>query len=327
MATSMERRQTAAGPHAAFGCGTVFELTPAGDHWAESVLYSFSGPDGNTPESPVTLDASPGNIFGTTFNGGLNDCVLHGPCGVVYELQRTESGWIETVLHEFNGQDGYQPVGGIVMDKSGNLYGTTPWGGSSHLDPFEPAGTVYELSPTESGWLFQVLYRFPAGLGQSFAGLTLDGRGNLYGTTTVGGIYGAGSVFELQRPTETGDPWMFANIFSFDGPNGSYPVSGVVFDKAGNLYGAGGGGGTGQNCDGPCGIVYELIPSDGGWTETVLYNFQGDTDGAYANSTPVLDPWGNLYGTTAYGGDPNCVPFPEYSGCGIVYRIKRSSPE
>ncbi len=271
---------------------------------------------------------SSGNIFGTTFNGGLNDCVLQGPCGVVYELQRTESGWIETVLHEFNGQDGYQPVGGVVMDKSGNLYGITPWGGSPHLDPFEPAGTIYELSPSQSGWSFKVLYRFPGGTGQSFAGLTLDAEGNLYGTTDAGGIYGAGSVFELQRPAKAGDPWTFATIFSFDFWNGSYPVSGVVFDNAGNLYGAASAGGTGGlPCNGPCGAVYELTPADGGWTETVLYNFQGDTDGAYANSTPVLDPWGNLYGTTAYGGDPNCVPFPEYSGCGIVYRINRGSPE
>ena len=309
-----------------FGCGTVFELSTTGGHWAESVLYSFSGPDGNTPESPVTFDSA-GNIYGTTFNGGLNDCVRDGPCGVVYELQRTDSGWTEIVLHEFDYKDGQQPVGGVVMDGSGNLYGTTPWGGSPRLDAYEPAGTIYELSPKQTGWLFQVLYRFPGGAGQSFAGLKLDAAGNLYGTTTVGGIYGAGSVFELQRPTKSGDPWTFVNIFSFEGPNGSYPVSGVVFDEAGNLYGAAGGGGTGQNCDGPCGIVYELTPSDSGWAETILHNFQGDTDGAYANSTPVLDPMGNLYGTTAYGGDPNCVPFPEYSGCGIMYRINRGSPK
>jgi len=245
---------------------------------------------------------------------------------VVYELKHTQSGWVESVLHRFKPADGVQPMGGLVMDKAGNLYGTTPFRGLG--DEYEIAGTIFELSPTRSGWSFQVLYSFPPGDGGPYAGLTIDATGNLYGTTNSGGIYGSGSVFELQRPAQQGADWVFTNLLSFDYLDGAGPAAGVVFDAAGNLYGTTGGGGTAQSCNNfyPCGVVFELSPSNGEWTENVLYNFQGVTDGEYPNSTPVLDPWGNVYGTTKYGGDPNCVPFPNYSGCGTVFRISHTAP-
>lgn len=304
------------------GCGTVFELSRVNGRWAESVLYRFTGDsDGGSPESSVTLDSA-GNIFGTTYNGGLTDCGQGFPCGVVYELQHTESGWTEAVLHRFDYSDGANPVGGLVIDKTGRLYGVTSQGGKGN-SRYENGGTIFELSPTASGWSFRVLYLFPSGEGGSYAGLTLDADGNLYGTANSGGIYGLGSVYQLQTPTQQGASWVFNTLFSFDSYDGSGPAAGVVFDKAGNLYGTTGGGGTAQSCDGfyPCGVVFELSQTSGQWAENVLYNFQGGTDGQYPNSTPVLDPWGNLYGTTAYGGDPNCVPFPNYSGCGTVFRI------
>jgi hypothetical protein len=309
------------------GCGTVFMLHRAGGKWNETVLYKFTcGSDGGSPESPVTLDSA-GNIYGTTYNGGLRICNQGFPCGVVYQLQHTESGWVETVIHSFDYADGADPVGGLVRDSAGNLYGVTPFGGQRHLDPYEPTGTIFELSPTASGWSFQVLYRFPAGGGGSYAGLTIDASGNLYGTANVGGVYGLGSVYELQPPIQQGAPWVFSTLVSFNFLEGSGPQAGVVLDKAGNLYGTtGGGGNSGQGCQGTCGLVFELTPSDGYWTENVLYEFQGGTDGTYPNTTPLLDPWGNVYGTTAYGGDPNCIPFPQYSGCGIVYRINHSAP-
>jgi hypothetical protein len=310
------------------GFGTVFQLRREGGKWLETVLYKFTGgSEGGTPESPVTLDSA-GNIFGTTYNGGLRTCNAGGPCGVVYELRHAQAGWTERVIHSFNYADGADPVGGLVMDKAGNLYGVTPFGGQPHLGPYEPTGTVFELSPTASGSSFQVLYRFPPGAGGSYAGLTIDAKGNLYGTANVGGIYGLGSVYELQPPTEQGEPWAFSTLLSFNFLNGIGPQTGVALDPAGNVYGTAGGG-TGQNCfqQGDCGLVFQLSSSGGLWTESVLYDFQGGSDGEYANSTPLLDPWGNLYGTTAYGGDPNCIPFPQYYGCGVIYRINRNAPE
>lgn len=309
------------------GCGTVFQLSWQNGKWVETVLHKFTGgSDGGTPESSVLLDKA-GDIFGTTLNGGKTVCGGF-PCGVVYELQPTASGWTETVLHSFEYSDGANPVGGLVMDGLGNLYGVTSQGGGRNSH-YENGGTIFELSPNSSGWSFHVLYTFPSGGGGSYGGLTIDANGNLYGTANSGGIYGLGSVYELQPPAQQGDPWVFNTLLSFDYVHGSGPAAGVVFDAAGNLYGTAGGGGTAQTCDSfyPCGVVFELSPSNGEWIENVLYNFQGVTDGEYPNSTPVLDPWGNLYGTTKYGGDPNCIPFPDYSGCGIIYQIKRTAAE
>jgi hypothetical protein len=132
-----------------FGCGTVFELQQVNGHWSETVLYRFTGgADGGTPESPVTLD-NRGNIFGTTYNGGLRVCNGKFPCGVVYELQHTSSGWKEIVLHSFDFEDGSQPIGGLVFDSSGNLFGTTPSGGLPY--PPEGGGTIFALRPANGG--------------------------------------------------------------------------------------------------------------------------------------------------------------------------------
>jgi hypothetical protein len=308
------------------GCGTVFELHMHGGRWEETVLYKFAGgADGGNPESAVALNSA-GNIFGTTYNGGLNVCYDKGPCGVVFELQRGGSGWTETILHSFDYKDGAQPLGSLAVDDHGNLYGTTPYGGQPHLDPFEPTGTVFELSPRKAGWSFQVLYRFAPGAGGSAAGPTLDAEGNLYGTTNAGGSNGSGSVFELQPPTETGGQWAFSTLHSFTLVNdGGFPVAGVVFDKAGNLYGTAGAGGNTDNCQVGCGVVFELTPSGRIWAETLPYSFLGGTSGATPETVPLLDPYGNIYGTTASGGDDSCIVYGPDSGCGILYRISANS--
>jgi hypothetical protein len=310
-------------------CGTVFELHRRGGRWVEEVLYRFSGgSDGATPEGVLALDDD-GNIFGTTYNGGLNVCG-GWPCGVVFELQRTASGWTESILHSFDYRDGGQPLGGLAIDSAGNLYGTTPYGGQPNTPPFDPTGTIFELQRTGSGWSFKVLYRFPSDAGGPYAGLTFDGEGNLYGTTVGGGAYGYGSVFELRRPVQEGTRWAFSNLYSFMlSYDGGFPTASVIFDGAGNLYGITTQGGGGHACQIWCGVVFQLTPSGGSWTESVLYNFQGGTDGEYPDSAPVLDQRGNLYGATPFGGDPNCTAVDGYSGCGTVYRINRDvlSPE
>jgi hypothetical protein len=305
------------------GCGTVFELSRRNGCWVETVLYRFTGgADGGSPESSVTIDRA-GNIFGTTFNGGLKQCKGF-PCGVAYELQRSASGWRETVLHSFDFKDGSQPIGGLILDSSGNLFGTTAYGGPPY--PPDGAGTIFALKPSPSGWEFEVLYSFPEFDGNPTATMTLDGNGNLYGTANGGGAFGYGSVFELQRPTSQEAAWNFSNLYSFTlGQDGGFPYGGVAFDSAGNLYGPATGGGIIGPCQIGCGVVFKLAPSAGRWTESVLYSFQGGADGINPNSTPVLDPLGNLYGTTAYGGDTNCIPFPDYSGCGTVFRINHAA--
>jgi uncharacterized repeat protein (TIGR03803 family) len=172
-----------------------------------------------------------------------------------------------------------------------------------------------------------VLYTFPELNGGPTATMTLDGQGNLYGVANGGGS-GYGSVFELQRPGQGKTAWNLTTLYSFTlGRDGGFPYGGVVFDRAGNLYGTTSAGGTIGPCQAGCGVVFKLAPSAGYWSQSVLYSFQGAADGINPNSTPVLDSWGNLYGTTAYGEDTSCVPFPNYSGCGTVFRIGHAAAE
>ena len=281
------------------GNGVVFELSPSkGGGWNEKVLYHFSGyGDGQYPHASLVFDAA-GNLYGETDNGGIY-CDLHQGCGTVFELSRNGDGtWTEKVLHSFgNGTDGEGPLGGLILDASGNLYGTTYGGGT-----YNPGGTVFELSPNGDGsWTETVLHSFglfPDGA-EPWGGLTFDKAGNLYGTTSTGGAYpNGGTVFEL---TPNGDgTWTETVLHSFGNvPDGLEPLYGsLIFDAVGNLYGTTTQGGI----DG-YGTVFELSPDgSGGWTETVLYNFGAPPDATYPASV-ILDAAGDLYGTSLYGGD------------------------
>lgn len=209
------------------------------------------------------------------------------------------SAWAahETVLHSFGrGTDGVQPVGGVIFDTAGNLYGTTTGGG------IHGYGTVFELTPRESGgWSEEVLHSFNGADGSvPGAGLTLDSLGNLYSTTLLGGIhFGVGAVFEMS-PRDGGD-WTEKVIHSFNdnGTDGYLVYAGLIQDAAGNLYGTTYDGGIHG-----FGTVFELSPRmGGGWTEKVLHSFQRyGTDGANPEANLILDPNGNLYGTTYEGG-------------------------
>ncbi len=212
----------------------------------------------------------------------------------------------ESVLHSFNnnGTDGANPYATLALDTAGNLYGTTVEGGIHNL------GAVFELSPREGGgWTEKVLHSFGHGTDGTgpYANLVIDAVGNLYGTTQLGGIHNSGTVFELSP--EEGGGWTETVLHSFNdnGVDGSYPLAGLTFDAAGNLYGMTQQGGI-NSCDGKnCGTVFELSPRQGGgWTETVLHNFNNNgRDGVNPQAGLIIDAAGNLYGTTYRGGIHN----------------------
>jgi uncharacterized repeat protein (TIGR03803 family) len=298
------------------GCGTVFELSPrAGGAWTETVLHSFNITNGASPLAGVIFDSS-GNLYGTTAGGGGRSAA-----GTVFELSpKAGGGWTETVLHEFNNDgDASNPRAGLIFDASGNLYGTTFGGGKYG------GGTVFELSPNaDGGWTEAILYNFNekgnSGAGPE-AGLISDSSGNLYGTTSGAGKYGYGTVFELSP--EADSSWTATILHSFDVEDGlkdgTYPMAGLTFDAAGNLYGTTYSGGEYNG-----GTVFELSPrAGGGWTETILHSFnvetQGPEDGLYPLAGLTFDAAGNLYGTTQQGGNLNYCT--QANGCGTVFEL------
>jgi uncharacterized repeat protein (TIGR03803 family) len=320
------------------GVGVLYKLDQAGH---ETVVFGFPETDGNNPQAGVIQDSA-GNLYGTTTGGGTNGA------GIVYKL---DSRGRETFLYTFTGgADGGNPLGGVIQDSAGNLYGTTEFGGSAGK------GVVFKLDPAGHQ---TVLYSFTGGGDGAFpytGQLLMDSAGNLYGTTLNGGSAGKGMVFKI-------DPMGQESVLhSFTGPDGAFPYSGVIMDSTGNLYGTTSQGGT------RLGVLYKLDPAghytvlhnftfgaDGGlpwggltldaannlygttWSGgpasgeypgvvfkvdavgnfSVLYAFTGFSDGGGSRSNLVLDSAGNLYGTTQYGGRGPCP----YFGCGVVFEL------
>jgi uncharacterized repeat protein (TIGR03803 family) len=194
-----------------------------------------------SPEGGVILDHS-GNLYGTCAVGGANN---HG---FVYQLVRSGSTWILNTLVSFDGSNGSTPWGGLVMDASGNLFGTTSMAGPND------GGTVFKLTPQNGSWIFTTLYAFSAQEGQPLGTLTFDAQGNLYGTANAG----FGNVFKLARGLYG---WTYSVLHSFTGGNdGANPSkAGVTLDSNGSIYGTAGGGGS-PNCIGGCGVVFEISP-------------------------------------------------------------------
>jgi uncharacterized repeat protein (TIGR03803 family) len=211
----------------------------------------------------------------------------------------------EQILYSFcpasGCSDGEGPFAPLIFDAAGNLYGTTEEGGAYG------SGMVFELSPgVHGGWTEKVLHSFNNDGTDGYSptsGLVFDAAGNLYGTTTVGGVYDWGSVFELVAGV--GGQWTEHVLHSFqnDGNDGTVPFLGtLIFDGSGNLYGTTTQGGGGQGCTFGCGTVFELTPgANGQWTEKILHRFVGD-DGSQPQSGLIWDTHGNLYGTTWAGG-------------------------
>jgi uncharacterized repeat protein (TIGR03803 family) len=279
--------------------GLIFELSPGADSasdWSFQVIYdSYS-------VSSLILDQA-ANLYGPIGHG-------HYGGGAATELSPGSKGWTETYLYSFCPKfgclDGDDPTSPLTWDASGNLYGATEGGGKGNL------GVVFQLEHTSSGWKEHVLHNFPAfptDGDDPDGGLTLDQKGNVYGTTSQGGSKGNGTVFQLIRGAD--GRWKETILYDFPDAfnNGGGADAGVIFDRAGNLYGTTPGGGD-PNCQ--CGVVFKMTPgSNGKWTYTVLHRFTG-TDGFDPEAGLTLDSRGNIYGTTVAGGA---------GGAGVVFEI------
>jgi uncharacterized repeat protein (TIGR03803 family) len=279
------------GDNGCYNCGTVFKITRSGK---ETVLLRFkSGADGVSPEAGVVLGSN-GYFYGSTLYGGLSNC---NGCGTVFSLGKTGK---ETVLHAFNGgTDGAYPIGTLIRDKAGNLYGTTIGGGDLSCGVGGGCGTVFKID--EAGEK-TVLYNFNVAKGgwPPQGTLVRDPAGNLYGTTQFGGDdkcifgqgypFGCGVVFKLAGGVET-----VLHRFSFHGNDGVFPSGGLIMDTAGNLYGTTVNGG-----ESGCGTVFKMSTTG---KETILYSFAySDSDGCLPNGDLLMDEKYNLYGTTSLGG-------------------------
>lgn len=296
--------------------GSLYKLQPSATTcmsalcpWNVHLLHVFQGwpTDGGGPRGDLSFDQA-GNIYGTTFLGGLTYNI-----GTVYE--QTPSGQ-ESVLYAFTGYntDGQNPWGGVVLDNAGNLYGTTVGGGNSE-NCLYGCGTVFELTYTQgTGWTETILYNFQNGSDGYFprGGVIFDRAGKLYGTTSSGGVgcngYGCGTVFELS-PSNNG--WTYRLLYSFAGDCAETdcgPQTSLTMDAAGNLYGT-----TLYDGGSRLGNVFELAFSNGNWTYRDLHDFTGSSDGAFPYSNVTIGPDGSLYGTASEGGNPNC--------CGTVWKI------
>ena len=289
----------------AYVCGAVFELTADG---TEKILHSFGNlyqsarGDGTDPQAGLIFDHV-GNLYGTTTYGGDLECGGYG-CGTVFKLTPKGKGnFKEKILYRFGSHagDGQNPFASLIFDNAGNLYGTTLDGG------YYGRGTVFELTAAGKE---KVLYSFGRYAGDGShpeAALIFDNVGNLYSTTSDGGAYGYGTVFEL---TADGTEKI---LYSFGGQtgDGEFPIGGVIFDTNGDLYGTTYFGGAYYD-----GTVFELTAAG---TEKILYTFGSQTgDGIYPYATPIFDNSGDLYGTTPHGGDLECeAPY----GCGTVYKL------
>jgi uncharacterized repeat protein (TIGR03803 family) len=264
----------------------IFVLVATGA-WAgtETVIWNFGGisADGSSPFNDLATDGA-GNLYGETILGGTYGV------GVVFKLSPNgHGGYDETLLYEFSGgSDGSNPYGALVFDGQGNLYGTTYGGGAYGY------GAVFELLPNGTFLEETVIYSF-GGTGSDgstpLAGVVFDGQGNLYGTTSAGGTYGNGTVFEL---SPSGGSWTETILHSFNSVDGCLPYGPVMVNAAGNLFGTTSACGTYNG-----GTAFKLVRTPAGWEEGVLHNFGAPGDGGGPTGVKLIsDGSGNLYGTT-----------------------------
>ena len=280
------------------GGGVVFELSPTSSGpWTETILHNFGNgtdsTDGYDPQAEMVFDSA-GNLFGTTQFGGTGSGFENG--GTVFRLSPSADGWNYSQLYSFpgsySGPDGNLPAGGLAIDQSGNLFGVAQAGGANG------SGAVYELSPVGDGtYTEKIIFSFNGNNGRlPNSTPVFDSAGNLYGTTETGGApCSCGTVYRLTH--HANDTWSETVLFAFDGNDGWEIVGPPVFDSAGNLYAASTAGGINAK-----GLVFELIPSTAGhWTERILHDFRGTSDGAAPYAGVIIDSAGHLFGTTSGG--------------------------
>jgi uncharacterized repeat protein (TIGR03803 family) len=292
-------------------CGTVFELTKSGSTWKETILHAFLGSaqkDGYTPQAGLSFDTA-GNLYGTTYQGGAFNV------GTVFQLQPTKTTWKYRVIHSFNTQNGGAgyPLGGITPGANGYYYGTTYYGGNAYN-----AGTIYRLFKARNVWVGQNVFYFLEGGDGIYpdSSLTMDAKGNMYGTTRYGGsgeacVGGCGTVYKMTAGPK--NKYTQSVIYSFQGgvKDGIQPYigSGVTLDAKGNLYGTTYQGGSAQNA----GTVYELKVSGSSYKEGLLWSFDTVSGDGYYPRAGVILVNGNVFGTTSSGGS---------HGTGTVFEIK-----
>jgi uncharacterized repeat protein (TIGR03803 family) len=346
---------TTSGGSTSYDLGYVFELSPPatkGGAWTRTTLYSFQGgTDGASPRGGVVFDKQ-GRLYGSTNTGAP----LAG--GTVFRLTppaKAGSAWTETVLYDFTGgTDGQNPAG-VVLDSKGNIYGTTSGGGGfgigdQYTNSWAGGGTAFELTPGGLGkpWNENLTFLFPTCYSNPSEGeycgsstqpeskLIWDSSGNLYGTTQIGGqinncnddkgiyLIGCGAVFQFVPPSTAGGAWTQNVLYQFGGGSyidGQFPLADLAFDTKGNLYGTTSAGGSSA-----LGMLFELTPPStkgASWTETILYNFVGGSDGATPSAGLIAGTGGAFYSTTQYGGSGNCMHMiVEPTGCGTVFAIQ-----
>ena len=284
--------------------GAVFKLTPAGGGYKEKILYSFrGGKDGSDPRGTL-VENKKGALFGTTFYGGSSNC--GGGCGTVFKLTPSGSGYKKSIIYSFaGGLDGANPAAGLLMDKSGALYGTTYEGGGGSACS-AGCGTVYELKPKKSKYVESILNEFVSGTdgADPAGGLIVDNNGVLYGTTVYGGStmcggVGCGTVYKM---TPNGNSYDESAVYAFQGAaDGQSPEPTLLLDSAGALYGTTLEGGE----SGDFGTFFKLVPVGSQYIVANRYLFQGGGDGASPWAGLVLLPHGVIAGATLSGGSKN----------------------
>ncbi|MFY9744189.1 MAG: choice-of-anchor tandem repeat GloVer-containing protein [Candidatus Sulfotelmatobacter sp.] len=298
--------------------GTVFELSPASDGtWTKTVLYNFNGPnDGNSPQGGLLMDRH-GTLYGTAQQSGHSNDNCTVGCGTAFALSKDAEGWRYTVLHYFHGMpDGALPSGPLVADSAGNLYGTTVSGGADDIC-YEGCGTVFQLQRKAGRWNEQVIHTFtnlfqdgayPAGT------MAIDGKGDLFGSSSIGGLTGYGTVFAMKQ-SEPGI-WTEHILYNFcseyNCEDGNAAAGGITLAN-GHLAGTTQMGGG----EGYYGSFFVLTP---GPEQSSINNFDFDTSDGAASISPVLYSGGNYYGVTEQGGNQNDACNLSF-GDGVVFEV------
>ena len=267
-----------------------------------TTLYSYAqtGPFGDfIGDGDLVVDSS-GDVFGNTTNGGANGV------GTVFELVNSASGYALSTLYNFTGGNGFGPIGGLIADANGDLFGATSSGGAHVL-----YGAVFELDKTASGYNYSPLYSFTGGAdgGLPLSDLIADANGDLFGMSTVGGANGGGTVFELVK---TASGYNFSVVWSLtsSGPLGSEPIGKLAIDAGGDLFGETTGSGAGGH-----GEVFELVKTASGYSYSTLVTFNG-ANGDSPNGGLIADANGDLFGVTVAGGA---------NGDGTVFELVKSA--